>query len=94
MSWDVSWVFLAPGLHLNGPALMSHCDYVSYDKTAKEDDGPFYNNILGATKICTLSIGTKIYTKGGIGPLFPIWMEHLPQISQITEETTLATMPW
>ena len=47
---------------------MSHCDYLSYDKTAKKEDGPWYDNQVGATKICTLSIGTKIYTKGGIGP--------------------------
>ena len=73
---------------------MSHLDYVSYDKTAKEGDGPWYDNQVGATKICTISIGVKIYTKGGIGPLFPIWMEHLPQLSQITEETKLGTMPW
>ena len=73
---------------------MSHIDYVTYDKTAKKEDGPWYDNQVGATKICRLSIGTKIYTKGGIGPLFPIWMEHLPQLSQITEETTLGTMPW
>ena len=73
---------------------MSHCDYVSYDKTAKKEDGPWYDNQVGATKICRTSIGGKIYTTGGIGPLFPIWMEHIPQLSQITEETKLGTMPW
>ena len=76
-----------------GPALASHCDLVRYDPDAKEEDGPWYDGEVGATKICIISIGVKLYTIGGIGPFFPLWMEHILQLNKITEETKLATMP-
>ena len=72
---------------------MSHCDFVKIDSAAKKEDGPWYNNEVGATKICTLSIGVKLYTIGGVGPYFPLWMELIPQLSKITEETKVGTMP-
>ena len=88
-----SWCFLAPGLHLKGPALASHCELLYVDPDAKEEDGPWHDGEVGATKICTISIGVKLYLTGGIGPYFPLWMEYIPQMNQITEETKLALMP-
>ena len=90
-----SWCFLAPLLHAKGPALASHCELNYLEAAAKKDDvGTWNGSIVGAKKICTLSIGTKLHCLGGVGPYFPVWMQHIPRTSEIKENTTLESMHW